>query len=154
MKAWPASGFRRTAATIPGVGSEACRSATRIDSIEVNSTAASRPMSPDSVAAARGAKLLAMVCSIGSWVRLMRCAEKSNGRTASGACFSKSADTSSSEMSLGAGRRIGRRHHCTTKLVNSRSSTSPPPCFFCTSRISASASSRSLSLPSRDMSDW
>src|SRR5208283_5710483 len=43
-------------------------------------------------------------------------------------------------------------HYCTTKLVNSRSSTSSPPCFFCTARISASASSRSFSLPSRDIS--
>ena len=100
MKAMPASGFRRTAATIPGVGSEACKSATRIDSIEVNSTAVSRPMSPDRVTAARGAKLLAMVCSIGSCVRLMRCEEKSNGRTPSGSGFSKRADTSSSEIEL------------------------------------------------------
>ncbi len=130
MKARPASGFKRTAATIPGVGSEACRSATRTDSIEVNSTVASRPMRPESVPAARGAKLLAMVCSIGSWVRLIRCAEKSNGRTPSVAGFFEQRGHFFLGNGARAGRRIGCRHHCTTKLVNSRSSTSPPPCLL------------------------
>ena len=51
----------------------------------------------------------------------------------------------------GAGGGLG--HYCTTKLVNSTSSTSGPPSFFCTARISASASWRSFSLPSRDIID-
>lgn len=55
-------------------------------------------------------------------------------------------------------RRLGafrlRGHYCTTKLVNRTSSTSSPPCFFWTSLTSCSASARSFSLPSRDMSDW
>src|ERR1700722_2207664 len=45
-------------------------------------------------------------------------------------------------------------HYCTTKLVNSTSSTSGPPSFFCTARTSVSASWRSFSLPSRDIIDW
>src|SRR5450432_672839 len=44
-------------------------------------------------------------------------------------------------------------HYCTTKLVNSTSSTSGLPSFFCTARTSVSASCRNFSLPSRDIID-
>ena len=132
----PGSGFRRTTATLPGLGRAACRSAALTDSSEVNcigipaQQAGQRDL-------ARSAKLLPMIWSIGNCVRLIRCEEKSNGRTRIGVrLLQKRRDfflgniARRARIRVGLGRDWLRGHHCTTKLVNRTSSTSAPPCFF------------------------
>ena len=77
MNANPGKGFRRTTARLAGTGNVACNSPAFDDSSDVNCTVASRPSSADSDNPTRSAKLLLTISSMGSWVRLMRCAVKS-----------------------------------------------------------------------------
>ncbi len=76
-KAVPGSGLSRRTARLDGTGSAACSSPALAESSAVNCTAASRPSKVESDEPIRSAKLLATISSMGSCVRLMRCAVKS-----------------------------------------------------------------------------
>ena len=152
MNANPFKGFSRTTAMLAGTGNDTCRSPAFTDSIESYCKTTLRPSNPDSEAAARSAKFLLINSSNGNWVRLMRCAVKSYGRTLLAAVLLE--QRRHFFVRDGCYFFVRNCHYCTTKLVNRMSSTSPPPCFFCTARTSASASSRSFSLPSRDIIVW
>ena len=154
-KAKPASGLNRTTATLAGSGRAACWSAAFTVSIDVNCMLASRPSNP----AQRTGGALREGLAHDLEHRQLRAIDALRrevvGTHVAGAVLFQERG----HLLVGDGIRRRRgarssRHYCTTKLVNSRSSTSPPPCFFCTARTSARASSRSFSLPSRDISAW
>jgi hypothetical protein len=94
----------------------------------VNCTVASRPSNADSDAPIRSAKLLHTISSMGSCMRLMRCASgrrpHAGGRSSPAAPIPLPRKWRRALHGVARPAAFARRHHCTTKLVNSRSSMS------------------------------